>query len=404
MARSGESYDAVIVGAGPAGLAAAIVLARNGWHVLVCAGQPLPIDKPCGEGILPTGVGLLRRLDVLKHLDPDQMHPFKGIRIRTSSGQTAEAPFLEGPGLGIRRLNLSQALVRSARQWPNLEIRETVVRGVCPGPRAMEVQFHDGMVRARLVIGADGLNSRVRRWAGLEGGLGRYRRLGMRRHFHLPPWSEYVEVLHGPGIEAYVTPCGPGLTGVAFLWEAARNPQLRGGFAALLRAFPDLQRRLEGIRPASAPLGKGPLHRRALGQCSDGMLLIGDAAGYLDACTGEGISLALAQALALEDCLAPLLRRSTGTITRQQLGAYERSFRDIVRPYVIATHLLLFLKRHPAWFDRIVITMHDNPDLLQWLFSAQMGQASFWPDRSDLFRLVRGFVAARRRTTKSHAP
>src|SRR3954470_85803 len=116
-APSVEIYDAVIVGAGPAGLAAGIVLARNGFHVLVCTDRPLPIDKPCGEGILPTGVDLLRRLDVLKHLDPVEMHPFKGIRIHTSSGQTAAAPFVEGPGLGIRRLNLSQALLRTARQW-----------------------------------------------------------------------------------------------------------------------------------------------------------------------------------------------------------------------------------------------------------------------------------------------
>jgi menaquinone-9 beta-reductase len=253
-------------------------------------------------------------------------------------------------------------------------------------------------VTTRLVIGADGLNSRVRRWAGLEGGRGGFHRLGARRHFQITPWSNHVEVIHGLGIEAYITPCGNNLVGVAFLWDATRFRGARGGPAlipSLLRAFPELSERLERVPAASPPLSTGPLHRLARRRSSDGVILVGDAGGYLDACTGEGLSLAFAQALALEQTVVPLLRQGGDVPRREQLADYERACRNITRPYLLATHVLLYLGRHPALLDRFIRAVHHEPDILQHVFSAQMGQVSFWPGWSKLLRLAWGLGRAR---------
>lgn len=302
--------------------------------------------------------------------------------------------------MGVRRLNLSRALVQTCRQWDNLRIEQTLFRGYADASDGITIHLRDRSIQARLLIGADGLHSRVRRSANLEGGPGSFRRLGARQHFHVAPWSDYVEVIHGPpGVEAYVTPCGKNMVGVAFLWHADVYRPARGGaglIPSLFADFPGLAARLRSAAPASAPMGMGPLHRLAKRRCADGVLLIGDAGGYLDACTGEGISLALAQALALEQTVVPLLRHRDGSPRRSQLSPYEKACRRITLPYMQATRVLLLLNHRPAFVDRFIQVMRANPDILQHLFSAQMGQASFWPGWSKVFRLMHGLLVYRR--------
>lgn len=385
-----ERVDVVIVGAGPAGLSAGIVLARNRLRVLVCDPQPLPIDKACGEGVLPHGLAHLGALNVVGNLNVHESHLFCGIRFRTAGGAIASARFAEGPGLGIRRLNLSRALAQTARSLSCLEIRETKVLGFSTSSIGVEVDLPGKRVTASLLIGADGLNSRVRRWAGLEGGFGRRRRFGTRQHFQIAPWSDHVEVFFGHNVEAYVTPCGADAVGVAFLWDRTHAPRSgsRTVVDHLLGTFPQLQSRLKGARTGSRPLSTGPLHRMVRACCADGVLLLGDAGGYLDACTGEGISLALAQALCLEHTVVPLLQKSTASLSKRNLQSFESRCRYIMRPYLWGTSLLLFLNRRPLLFERFVKAMAVNEDILEHFFSALMGNASFWLGWSRLVRLL----------------
>lgn len=373
--------DVLIVGGGPAGLAAANVLGRNGLRVTVCERGSLPRDKACGEGLMPTGVRHLDELGVTPHLDPRQMTPLRGIRFQSLAGSVAAADFAEGFGLGLRRTNLSAALLAVARLH-NIDVRQyTRIRRVKRSPRGFCAQLDDGSIEARLMVGADGIHSRVRRWAGLEGPPQRVRRLGARQHFFIAPTSPYVEVFQGRGVEAYLTPCGEHQTGLALLWDPVLFRRDNGGdlISSLLAAFPALQRQFASAPPASKPLASGPLHHVAWRRVADHVLLVGDAGGYLDACTGEGVSIALAEALALESTVVPALTQSQRALTAADLSAYADACRRIARPYEFGARLQLYLCRHPWLADRVFRALAQQDGLMSHFLSANMGSASFWP-------------------------
>ncbi|MGB3910554.1 MAG: monooxygenase, partial [Pseudolysinimonas sp.] len=118
------------------------------------------------------------------------------------------------------------------------------------------------------------------------------RRFGQRRHYALPPWSEFVEVLWTPAGEFYVTPIGDRVVGVALLARRGEH------FDEALGAAPGLAARLRGVEAASELRGAGPLRQRTRARVAGRVLLVGDAAGYVDALTGEGLRIGFAQARA----------------------------------------------------------------------------------------------------------
>jgi flavin-dependent dehydrogenase len=378
--------DVLIIGGGPAGLAAGIVCGRRGLRTLLCEKRSLPANKACGEGVMPTGVAYLERLGVRPFLRDGGYFPFEGICYVSPKGRTASAVFQEGPGWGIPRLELSRALLQRAMEVDCLEIRTEVQATPVPGEARGEqdklwVKVGSDCIGTKLLVGADGLNSTVRRWAALQRSKGAYQRWGTRQHFQIAPWSRNVEVYLNDGLEAYITPCGENLVGVAFLWDRKRHPRLPGGdrlIPALLEAFPALQRRLQNAPVSDTALAVGPLQRNAIRPVMDGVLLIGDAAGYLDALTGEGISMAFAQALALEETVVPILRERNGMLSRHDLSAYERAYRAIVRPYYQMTHVVLWLSRHPVFSEQAVRLLGHEPALLQSMLSANMGLIPLW--------------------------
>ena len=325
-------YDLLIVGGGPAGLATAIFAASEGFEVALLERRRFPIDKPCGEGLMPQGVRLLEAMGVRI----EKSHPFEGIRY-VDDGHVAEARFRDGHGLGVRRTELSRALLARARELGVSIREETRVEAVIQWTDGATVAFAGGSLDAKWVIVADGLGSLVPSFSrGGRVGMGRY---GFRRHYRLRPWSTFVEVHWGQGAEAYVTPVGEEEVGVAVLWHE-RAPS----WEAMLSRFRHLEERLRGAEAISSIQGAGPFRRRPRRVTAGRLALVGDASGYVDAITGEGIAVAFECARALAQSLQ-----------EGGLASYERAHRRAMRRYRGTTEIVLALAAFP-WLRRGVVS------------------------------------------------
>jgi len=367
--------DAVVIGAGPAGLAFAAAAARSGHAVTVLDRRALPIDKACGEGVLPAGVKALGALGVLDRLSADDASPLRELRWMGEDGAVAHLALPTPGGLGVRRLALSTALAAVAREAGAELVEEAEVTSHRREDDRIVAVTAGGEYAARLLVAADGLASPVRSREGLDRPLaGASRRFGVRQHFAIPPWSDAVEVHFGDGAEAYVTPAGARRVGVAFLFErgegAARSIHGGGRFEDLLAGFPTLARRLDGAPIDSTPRGAGPLARSARARTADRLVLLGDAAGYLDAATGEGLSLALGCALDLAALLPAALAAGAG---RDALRGYEAAWRRRFLPYWAWTSAMLGIVRRPALRRRVLGMASAQPWPFERLVAAAVG-------------------------------
>ncbi|HXH79596.1 NAD(P)/FAD-dependent oxidoreductase [Nocardioides sp.] len=333
--------DLIVAGGGPVGLAAALHAARAGLDVSVREPRQGPIDKACGEGLMP---GALAELDALS-VHPAG-HRLDGIRYLDGSGARAEAAFRVGPGRGVRRTTLHAALSEPLADT-GVKIDDRAVRSVRDEGDHLLV---DGEA-TRYLVAADGLHSPVRRLLGLEVAAGRRRRFGLRCHVEQAPWTPFVEVHWSSGAEAYVTPVAGDLIGVALLTDAGTS------FEDALEGFPVLRERLTG--PRSKVMGAGPLRQRARRRVVGRVLLVGDAAGYVDALTGEGIAIGLAQA-----------RAAVGCVVAETPARYEEKARRIGRRHELLTHALLMATARQPVRRRLVATAARAP----WVFSAAVNQ------------------------------
>jgi flavin-dependent dehydrogenase len=316
--------DVLVAGGGPVGLAAAIGARAAGLTVAVVEPRATPVDKACGEGLMPAAVEALQRLGVVV---PGR--PFVGIRY-LAPGRSVAARFRAGPGSGVRRTELHGQLAARAAAV-GVQAVSGSVRDV--GQDAGSVSAAG--LRARWLIAADGLHSPVRRSLGLDepsvGGAGPAR-YGLRRHFAVAPWSHHVEVHWGQDTEAYVTPVAEDLVGVAFL-TARRGPS----YDELLDGFPALAARLRGAEPVTGVRGAGPLRQSARTPRVGRVLLVGDAAGYVDALTGEGVAVGLGTAVAAVNAIAAARPQD-----------YPAAWRQVTRRYRWSASALLAVARHPV--------------------------------------------------------
>jgi flavin-dependent dehydrogenase len=374
--------DVLVVGGGPVGLATAICCARQGLSVTIAEPRTGPVDKACGEGVLPAAVRRLAALGVV----PDG-HPIAGIRY-LDARHRADAPFRHGHGLGVRRTVLHAALAERAAALgiPVLPVRVTAFDRHADHVAAAGIE-------ARYLVAADGLHSTIRRTLEREspagkpsgkpsgGGPGKTARhpaprYGLRRHYRVPPWTDLVEVHWSASAEAYVTPVAPDVVGVALLFAkprhavsspAAAGTETRaaagtdGDYAARLAAFPALLDHLADATPASEVRGAGPLRHDVARRVYGRVLLVGDASGYLDALTGEGIGVGLAQADALARCLAA-----------GRPDQYERAWRRVSGPAWRFTAGVLWSRNQPLLGPRIVPAAQRLP----WLLSALVNHAA----------------------------
>ncbi len=329
--------DLLVVGAGPIGLGVAIEAARAGLSVAVLDPRQGPIDKSCGEGLMPAGRQAFARLGV--QLDGMEFH---GIRY-VAGDLEATAPFRHGAGIGVRRTALSAALDQRSRE---LGITRIVGRASAPTVRAGVVS--SGGHRARWLVAADGLHSPTRAWLGLaappDGPNQRRLRYGLRRHYRVAPWSPLVEVHWAQDAEAYVTPVAPELVGVAILCPGGEP------YDAWLDRFPLLRKRLGAATGVGTARGAGPLMQVATGRVRGQCLLVGDAAGYVDALTGEGISVGLSCARALVGCLV-----------QERPGDYEGAWHRATSRYRRTTTGLLRVAGSPPLRRLIVPAAHRLP-------------------------------------------
>ncbi|UFU08307.1 NAD(P)/FAD-dependent oxidoreductase [Ruania halotolerans] len=309
------------MGGGPIGLAAAIEARNAGLDVIVVEPRNGPIDKACGEGLMPGALAGLHRLGI----DPPGQ-PLAGISYRDGT-RVVDHLFRAGPGRGVRRTTLHAAMHDRVA-----ELGVTVLRSRIDSIE----QSADGVtaagISARWLLACDGLHSTARRLCGLEVAHRSpdRRRFGLRRHFRVAPWTDLVEVHWGRDVEAYVTPVGENVVGVALL--GARGID----YGARLAEFGDLWGRLTGAEPLGPIRGAGPLRQRSRRRVSGRVRLIGDASGYVDALTGEGLSVGLAQA-----------RAAVHTLDAGP-QAYERAWARATRDYRVLTSGLVRWATSPA--------------------------------------------------------
>lgn len=321
-----SKFDVLIIGGGPVGMASAVEARLAGFSAAIIEQRSGTVDKACGEGLMPGALPLLKRLGVTP-VGRDLV----GVTYRSGTHAVSHR-FSGGAGMGMRRTTLHDALKSRASELGVVFIEDTL-DSITQGISEVTATCSSGeSFGGNYLIGADGLHSKVARLAGLYKELPgkRLKRYGIRQHFAAAPWSEFIEVYYTRNAEVYITPVSDDQVGVAVLGPRTTD------FEATIASLPDLALRLRGARPSSQRSGAGSFPQLTAARTKGRILLVGDASGYVDAITGEGLRLGFAQARAAIQC-----------IQENKPHLYERRWRQVSRDFRVLTKGLIAVANSP---------------------------------------------------------
>lgn len=370
--------DVVVVGGGPVGATLAMLLARVGRRVTVVEKATLPRDKPCGEGLMPSGVKVLARLGI--DLVAEGFPAVGGVRFRLASGRSVRGDLLSGHGCGVRRIRLDPLLAARAAATSGVTfLAGCAALGLRNGRECVRLDTQQGELTARVLVGADGLRSPVAGWLGWAR---RPRRAtSAPRHalvghlgVHGEQISDEIVITLLGDVEVYAAPSGHDEILVAVLGSqgSLRQPGRsvsQSYRAAVERAHPELA----GAPPAGRVWGAGPFRISPRTVAEGRAFLVGDAAGFLDPLTGDGMAAGLMQA----ETLSRHLGGPTDLARQREVEAAAATYRAWRarqwRRRRMVTSLALALTGSPALARRAMAGVSRRPAALEALLEVNDG-------------------------------
>ncbi len=363
--------EVVIVGAGPAGSSLAVLLRQRGLDVLLLDEARFPRDKVCGEGVSPEAWRMLGNLGVADQVAGLAPWPLRGMLLTSPDGTCFEGryPGAKRPGFAARRQRLDPVLVEAARA-AGAEVRE--------GMRVTGLLLEDGRVagvaaegpggaealRGRLVVGADGRRSVVARHLGLLREHRTLRKFAVRGYWEgVTDLAELGEMHVGGGGYCGIAPLSAHTANVAFVLDQGdlRNAagDLDGFYRRALRRWPRVAARLATARLLEPPRAIGPLALVTRRLFAPGALLVGDAGGFFDPFTGEGVTLALRTA----EIAAPHAEEYVASGRLASLERYAADRRAATRDKFQINRLLSEIVAWPRLADLLAHKLKRRPEL-----------------------------------------
>ena len=381
--------DLAIAGAGPAGAATALYAARAGMRVAIFDRATFPRDKLCGEGVMPPGRGILAELGLTARVADAGAQALTGVEFGLAGAPARRVAFPPGPaaalGLGVRRLRFDAMLVEQLAAEPRVRLHPAtpVWRALLGNGGGPALKTAQGEVRARHVVIADGLRSPLRHQLGWTQGPNPPHRYGVAAHWAVDhPQDPWIRITIGSGMEVYEAPVGAGERLVSILCHRSRMDAFGGRLADTYRSIVrELAPGLEGATQEGEVRATGPFDYRARTVARGGVFLVGDAAGFVDPISAEGLAAALVQARAAVEAMSGPQPEET----------YRAAHRRLTRDPRRVSRLLVTLAATPARAARGVRGIDRRPQVMAALLGVNFGYWGF--DRispRDWLRLFTG--------------